>query len=315
MKIILFGYSGFLGSHILSELVKYLKKSNKFDLVCVGRNISYQPFKNKKINYVKWNFNDFTKTKLHFLDKENIIINCVGKNFSSEENLNKINVLFVKKLINFVQYNKLIIRLIHLGSVSIYGAEKKYLNKVVNISENSQINPHDSYSKSKMESEFCIRNFSKNNRKNFSFTILRIANVFSDSKNPNSFKLIKFLLNNGIWFKCSNHTNYHYIHAKDIAFAVKLCILNLKKSKDKIYILSDDINQYLLHKMFSTRKIFKLLKIPVSLKLVNLTLKHIPLPRIILNFFLTISSQVNYDNQKIKKELNFKTINSLRKKF
>jgi len=315
MRVVLLGYNGLLGSHILNQLISHINKNYQFDLICVGRNIRNHPFKNIKVKYIKWDFLSFTKTKLSFLNKENIIINCVGKNSNSEKNLDKINVVFIKKLINYIQKSRILVRLIHLGSVSVYGAEKKYINKVVNITEDSEINPYDSYSKSKLKSELYIRNFAKINKKNFSYTILRIANVFSDSKNPNSFKLIKFLLNNGIWFKCSNHTNYHYIHAKDIAFAVKLCILNLKKSKDKIYILSDDINQYLLHKMFSTRKIFKLLKIPVSLKLVNLTLKHIPLPRIILNFFLTISSQVNYDNQKIKKELNFKTINSLRKKF
>ena len=315
MKIVLLGYNGLLGSHILSELIKYQKKNNKFNLVCVGRKTSKQPYKNKKIKYVKWNFIDFTKSKLYFLDKENIIINCIGKNLSSEENLYKINVLFVKKLINYIQYNKSIVRLIHLGSVSVYGAEKKYSNEIVNISENSQINPNDTYSKSKIEAEICIQNFSKNNKKNFSFTILRIANVFSEFKNPKSFKLIKFLLNRGIWFKCSNNTNYHFIHAKDIALAVLHSILYFKKSRNKIYILSDDINQFLLHKIYSTRKIFKLLKIPVPLKLVNLFIKNIPLPRIILNFLLTISSQINYNNYKIKNELNFHPIYSLRKKF
>ena len=315
MRIIILGYSGLIGSHILEVLVNNLKKNHNFDLICVGRNIINQPFKNKKIKYVSWNFLELNKFKLHFSNKENIIINCVGKNFNNSEDLQKTNVLFVKKLISYIKYNKVSVRFIHLGSVSVYGAEKQNINKIVNITENSQTNPDDLYSKSKLESEVIIRNFSKKNRTNFSFTILRIANVFSDSKNSNSFRLIKFLLKKGIWFNCSNRTNYHFIHAKDIALAVHKCILYLKKSKNKIYIISEDINQLQLHKNYSKRNFLKLIKIPISLKLLNFIISYISLPKKILNFILTISSQVNYDNNKMKKELNFTSSHSLRRKF
>ena len=313
MKIILLGYSGLLGGHILSELAEHLKKNNNFSLICVGRSISKQPFRDKKINYVKWNFFDFNKSKLYFLGKENIIINCVGKNYNNESSLKKINVIFIKKLINYIKYNNILVRFIHLGSVSVYGAEKHYINKIVNITENSQTKPDDLYSKSKLESESCIRNFSKKNKEKFSFTILRIANVFSDTKNQNSFKLIKFLLKKGIWFNCSDQTNYHFVHSKDIAFAVLQCILYFKKSRDKTYIVSDDVNQLELHRTLTNRKIFKLLKIPISLKLIDLLIRYIPLPRMVLNFFLTISSQTTYNNQKIKRELNFVLRNSIKK--
>ena len=315
MKIIILGYNGLIGSSILDELAKYLKKNHNFDLICVGRNIKNQPYKNKKIKYIKWNFLTFTKSKLYFLEKENIIINCVGKNHSGNEKLKKINVLFIKKLVSYIQYNKISIRFIHLGSVSVYGAEKKYFTRARTITENSLTHPYDLYSKSKLEAESYIRSISKTNKKNFSFTILRIANVFSELKNPNSFRLINFLLNKGIWLKCSNQTKYHFIHAKDVALAVFLCILHFKKSRDKIYIVSDDINQFELHKIFATGHVSKLLKIPISLQILNFIVKNIPLPKIILNFFLTISSQINYDNSKIRKELNFYSRHSLKKKF
>jgi len=315
MKIILLGYNGLIGSYILKELNEYLKKNNNFNLICVGRNIKNQPFKNKNIKYKEWNFLTFNKSKLFFLENENIIINCVGKNYSSNEYLKKINVIFIKKLINYIRYNKLSVRFIHCGSVSVYGAEKKYVNRIKTITENSQLEPDDSYSRSKLEAEIYIQNIFKTNKKNFSFTILRIANVFSESKNPNSFKLINFLLKNGIWFRCSDYTNYHFIHAKDVALAVFLCILHFKKSKDKIYNVSNDFNQFELHKIYSKRHILRLLKIPISLKILNVIIKYIPLPKKMINFFLTISSQITYDNSKIKKELNFCSKYSLRAKF
>jgi len=315
MRIIILGYNGLIGNHILDELVKYLKKNHEFDLICVGRNIKNQPYKNKRIKYIKWNFHTFTKSKLYFLEKENIIINCVGKNHSSNANLKKINVLFIKKLVNYIQYNKITIRFIHLGSVSVYGAEKKYLTRTRTVTENSQTYPDDLYSKSKLEADSYIRSISKINKKNFSFTILRIANVFSELKNPNSFRLINFLLNKGIWFKCSDQTKYHFIHAKDVALAVFLSILHFKKSRDKIYIVSDDINQFELHKIYATRHISKLLKIPIPLLILNSIIKNMPLPKKILNFFLTISSQITYDNNKIRNELKFCSRHSLRNKF
>ena len=109
MKIILLGYSGLIGSHILEELAEYLEKKPKFDLVCVGRCIKKQPFKNKKIKYIKWNFLEFTKSKLFFLEKENIIINCVGKNYSRKKNLEEINITFIKKLIDYIKDNKILV--------------------------------------------------------------------------------------------------------------------------------------------------------------------------------------------------------------
>ena len=79
MKVVLLGYNGLIGGHILRELAGQFKKNNKFNLICVGRNIRNQPFKNKKKKYIKWNFLYFSKSKL-FFRKESIIINCVGKN-------------------------------------------------------------------------------------------------------------------------------------------------------------------------------------------------------------------------------------------
>ena len=70
MRVILLGYNGLLGSHIFNELVQYLKKNQKINIVCVGRNIRKQQFKNKNIKYVTWNFKNFAKSKLFFLIKK-----------------------------------------------------------------------------------------------------------------------------------------------------------------------------------------------------------------------------------------------------
>ena len=314
MKIIILGYNGLIGRNILELLAKNINKSKKFNLICVGRKINFQPFKNKKIKYIKWNFTEFSKSKLYFLKKKCIIINCIGKTNSDMKNLKKMNVEFIKKLINYINVNKILVRLIHLGSVSVYGAEKKYITKIKTIGEKSITVPYDIYSESKLEADSYIQKISKINKTNFSFTILRIANVFSEFKNSNSFRLIHFLLKKGIWFKCSDLTKYHFIHAKDVALSVFLTISYFNKSRNKIYNVSDDINQIQLHKIYSKRYNSKLFIFPISLKYLNLIIKNIPLPKILLNLFLTISSQVTYNNNRIKKELNFHCKYSLAKK-
>tara|TARA_Y100000992_G_C21206717_1_gene463277 strand:+ start:130 stop:1089 length:960 start_codon:yes stop_codon:yes gene_type:complete len=315
MTIVLMGYNGLIGDYILKELSKELRKGLNLDIVCVGRDIRNQPVKNKRIKYVKWNFIHFTRSKLFFLKKKNIIINCIGKNQGNNEDLKKTNLNFIKKLSKYILVENIIVRLIHMGSVSVYGAEKKYFNRSYNINENTPTNPDDSYSKNKLDVDLFIKQNLKLNRKMFSYTILRIANVFSETKNSNSFKFINNLLNRGIWLKCSHNTNYHYIHARDVAQVVILILKNQKKTKNNTYIVSDEVNQSILHKKYSNFNRSRLIVIPISLKLINLIIKLPFLPKSILNFFLVISSQTYYNNNKIKKVLNFRPKYSLRKEF
>jgi nucleoside-diphosphate-sugar epimerase len=107
---------------------------------------------------------------------------------------------------------------------------------------------------------------------------------------------------------------YHFIHAKDVAFAVILCIFNLRVSRNKIYIVSDSVNQFQLHKIYEKNCNRKLLIITIPLRFIKFIVKYFFLPKKLLNFFLLISSEINYDNSKVKKELNFKLQYSLRDK-
>lgn len=313
MKIILLGYNGLIGRCVLDTLFKYFKKKN-FELICISRNIDYQPIKYKNIKYLKWNFINFTKSELFFFGKKNIIINCVGKNNINSSDIEKINLMFIKKLIKFLQVNKLSGRLIHLSSVSVYGSQKNFVDQIKNISENSFTKGYDLYSKSKLKSDLFIKSKLRNKHQRLTYTILRISNVYSKMKNSNSFRLIKFLLNKGIWFKYSNHTNYHFINAKDVALSVVLCILKLKKTENKTYIVSDEVNQLLLHKTYAKKKKFKLFIIPLPKRVLKIIIKYLPLPKKILNLFLIISSQIIYNNYEIKKDLNFNYRYSLKNK-
>ena len=302
MRVVILGYTGLIGKCIL----EYLQKKNSLQLICVGKDIKFKPYKNSRIKYYKWDFTSFKKSNLPFLNKSQVIINCVGKTDGDKNKLNYINVLFVKKLLKHIKNSQLKIRLIHISSVSVYGAGKNNFGKKKYIYENSFKNIDDLYSKSKLESDFLISSFKqKNLNKNFSYTILRISNVFGGNKKTNSFKFLLFLLKMRLWIKCSNNITFNYINVKDVAQSVDLVLKKFKISKNKIYIVSDDCKQFLFYDNQERIHKKKFLNIKISIKLLRFIILNFPLPKKILNFILMISSEVFYSNNKIKRELDF----------
>ena len=311
MRIIILGYTGLIGSSILENLAK----NSSLDLVCVGRNIKNKLFRGERIKYFKWDFITFKEKKLSFLKKANIIINCVGKTNNNKSNLENVNFIFIKKLLKHIKTYQSKVRLIHLSSVAVYGGAEHYFNKSKIITENTTTMTNNLYSKSKLKGDMLIKNTIKRNlSKNLSFTILRISNVFGEKKNSNLYRFVIFTLKLGFWIKTSNEIMYNFVHVKDVSQVVNLIISKLKVSKNKIYIVSDDFKQYKLNDVY--RKIYKkkIINILFPISVIKFLIYFLPVPKIILNFFLIISSKVTYSNKKIRKELNFKSKFSLLKK-
>jgi nucleoside-diphosphate-sugar epimerase len=302
MIIVILGYTGLIGNSILDNLAK----NTSFNLICVGRSIKNRPHINPKIKYFKWDYTTFKKSNLSFLKKANVIINCVGKTDNNISDLENINVIFIKKLLKYINTYKFKIRLIHLGSVAVYGGSKNYLGRFKLISESSTIRVNDLYSKSKLKGDLLIKDVNKKNlNKNFSYTILRISNVFGGKKKSNLFRFIMFSLRFGFWIKSSNDIKFNFVNVKDVTQAVIITISNLKVSKNKTYIISDDCNQYQLYKKYQNLYKKKFLKIQVPICFIKFLIYFLPLPKKLINFILIISSRVSYSNKKIKKELNF----------
>lgn len=311
MRIIILGYTGLIGNNILDNLVK----NKSFNLICVGRNIKNKPYKNPKIQYYKWDFNTFKKSNLIFLKKADIVINCVGKTNNETTNFENVNFIFVKKLLEYINSNKLRVRLIHLGSISVYGTSKNYFGQHKLISENSAIRANDLYSKSKIKGDLLIQNVIKKKLNiNFSYTILRISNVFGGQKNSNLFRFILFTLKHGFWVKCFDDILFNFINVKDISQAVALLISKPKVSKNKTYIVSDDCKQFQLYEKYQNFYKKKIIKIQISKNLIKFLVNFIPFSKKIINFMLLISNRVSYSNKKIKNELNFKPKFSIHQK-
>ena len=302
MRIIILGYTGLIGSSILGNLAN----NPSLDLVCVGRNIKNKLYRGEKIKYFKWDFITFEEKKLPFLKKADIIINCVGKTDNDKNNLENVNFIFIKKLLKYIKTYQSKVRLIHLSSVAVYGGVENYLNQSKIITENTATKTNNLYSKSKLKGDILIKNTIKRNLgKNLSFTILRIANVFGKKKNSNLYRFVMFTLKLGLWIKTSNEIMYNFVHVKDVSQVINLVISKLKVSKNKTYIVSDDFKQYELYDIY--RKLYKkkIINILFPISVIKFLIYLLPMPKIILNFFLIISSKVTYSNKKIRKELNF----------
>tara|TARA_A100001011_G_scaffold375146_2_gene436355 strand:- start:2753 stop:3703 length:951 start_codon:yes stop_codon:yes gene_type:complete len=303
MRIVILGYQGLIGSNILENLVT----NTSFDLFCVGKNINNRPFKRKGIRYFKWDFINFNKKNLFFLNEANIIVNCVGKNYENANDLEYINYFFVKKLLKYVGAFKFNVRLIQLSSVSVYGGPINYQGQKKIISEKSVIKINDLYSKSKIRSDILIKNTIRDNTiKNLSFTILRISNVFGGKKKSNLLKFVTFSLKSGFWIKCFDDVVYNFVNINDVSQAVINTVERLKVSKNKTYIISDDCKQLKFFKLFKKIHKKKIIKITFPYFFVKILINLIPMPKKVLNFFSTISSRIAYSNKKASRELNFK---------
>ena len=94
---------------------------------------------------------------------------------------------------------------------------------------------------------------------------MRISNVFGDKNNSNLYNFVLFLLKNGIWIKSSNNVVYNFVNVDDVSQLVNLVISNLDISKNKIYIVSDDIKQFEIYKTYQKIKKEKIiLTIPIK---------------------------------------------------
>lgn len=308
MRIVILGYSGLIGSHIL----KYLTKNTYSNLVCVGRDISHKLLNYKKISYIKWNFKSFQNKNLFFLKDADIIINCTGKVDNVANNAEYINVKFIKKLLEYLISCKSKARLVHLSSVAVYGENRRLYNKSIFLNENSKINGNSFYSKNKLKSELLIKKFtySKSN-KNFSFTILRISNVIGGKKKSNLFNFVRFLLKTRIWFQSFDQVTYNFINVNDVAQAVYLNTVKLKVSKNKTYNITDDFMQTTLLYNYQNLIKKKIISIKIPFVFLKFIINFLPLPIKIKNFIFMISNKISYINQKAKKELKFKPKYSL----
>lgn len=247
-KILITGAAGYIGSHVVEQLVKTKSKIIAIDNLIRGN----KKLINKKTEFIKTDINNIKKLKQIIIkNKIDTIIHLAGyasvkesQNFKKRYYLN--NIVGTLNLLKACK-NSNVKNFIYSSSCSIYGNVKG------KVSELSKPNPQSYYAITKYKSENLIKKFSK--YYNFKFIILRYFNVGGASnsgkigeignKNGRLIKnlAIQFLKRKpkiniyGSNYKTKDGTCVRdYIHVLDLAEIHMKCIEYLNKnSKSNIF--------------------------------------------------------------------------------
>jgi len=169
-NVLVAGGAGYIGSVMTNYLLKKNFKVFVIDNLSTGRKKNI----NKKVIFFKIDLSNkkklFEKLKNY---KFSIILNFVSSVNVAESKKNpkkfyKNNVLTVKNIVEFANYNK-IKKFVQSSTCAVYGVSKK-----TKVNENTRCKPISNYAKTKLLAENHIK---KNLNKNIKYAILRYFNV------------------------------------------------------------------------------------------------------------------------------------------
>lgn len=232
-KILVVGGTGFIGSHLVDNLLK-----NKYEVASIS-------FKKRKFNNkANFFFIDLSKKiKINIIKKinPNIIVYAASlDHFEAEKKFNKghqIGYLSLINLLNSQFIKKKLKKIIFLSTAQVY---KSYCRKNINI--NSEIFPKNAYSLFHIQAENFLKYFSlKNSVKTI---CLRISNGYGEPifNKTNSWSIVindlclQAFKNNSININSNPNDYRNFINVKDIA---KEIVLNIKKKHNSNFIIKN----------------------------------------------------------------------------
>ncbi|MEM0465570.1 MAG: NAD-dependent epimerase/dehydratase family protein [Candidatus Pacearchaeota archaeon] len=254
MKILVAGGAGFIGSHLVDELVKENNKVIVIDNLSSGRIENINP----RSTFYNADLKDFEKIKEIFeFEKPEIIFDLSGlinlrKSIENPIQDAKNNILSSINILELAKNNN-VKHIIFSSSVAIYG-EPKYTP----INEEHETKPRSPYGCAKLAIEKYLYFYKK--EYNLKYTILRLSNIYGPRQNINeehgsviSIFLNKMLKNNKPEIYGGTQTR-DFLYVKD---AVKALILSLKEKKSNIYNVSSGKETDIIEIFSKINKYFK----------------------------------------------------------
>ena len=251
MNIFITGANGFIGKHLLDDLIKktnfnifILLKKNKKNL-----NLD-KVFYSQRVHITFGNYDELDKLK-KIVSKCELICNLGFPNkLKFKNNLKKKNFLISLRNIIGILKKKKKFKLVHISSSEVYGF-KKITNKK-SYDEDVKTLPQNSYAKAKLDAENLIL---KSNRKIIENTIiLRLFNVYGEGQTHKTIinDIISKLLINKKRIKLKNiYDERDYIFLNDVLDAIRYSLLS--KNIFGIYNVSSG-------KAISVENIFKVIR-------------------------------------------------------
>lgn len=247
MKVLITGGAGFIGSHVIEELLRY-----NFQVVSVDSYITgFKSNLSKEVKAYEMDLNDpklesvFIQENpdyvIHLAAQASVIVSMNDPYFDFVTNtVGTINVMLLAK-----KYN--VEKLVFSSSAAVYG-EPEYLP----IDENHSINSQSFYALSKYSAENYISHYSLFNGLNN--CILRFSNVYGPRQNELgeagviSIFINRLLANKEVSIYDGSQTR-DFIYVKDVASACRLALLSEAKGVFNISSCSETGIEELYYKI------------------------------------------------------------------
>src|SRR3989344_5606309 len=238
--IVVTGGGGYIGTHVVEELLKSGYKVRIFDQFMFGEDILGDLKKYNNLRIVRGGIGDGQKLGQAFKGAWAVVhlAGLVGDaaclvNEDLTIQINITSTRIVKELAKAFKVS----RFIFSSSCSVYGASDKLMD------EKSKLNPVSLYARTKIDSE---KEILSDKSKDFYPTVLRLATVFGDSRRPR-FDLVANLFiaqayNNGTIIVTGSKQWRPFIHVKDVAKAIKIVLEVPTKKIDREIFNVGDIN-------------------------------------------------------------------------
>lgn len=225
MKILLTGANGFVGSHIVEELVL-----NNYDVTCIVRkNSNLKWIENQPIQ-LKYGSLEDKQFLQEVISDVDIVIHCAGVVRALEwDTYNEVNVIGTRKIIESVlENNRNLKKFIFISSQAAMGPSSDEKMRQLNDEEN----PVSDYGRSKLLAEKEIKKLEGK----IPYTIFRPSAVYG----PRDKDIFSFfsMVNKHLTPKTVNKHFIQLVFVKDIAKVI-LKSINIQNTNNKTYYLSD----------------------------------------------------------------------------
>jgi nucleoside-diphosphate-sugar epimerase len=309
MKILVCGGRGFIGSRLVSALVK---KGIEVDVL--SRNLDYSEHKNNTFNMVKGDLLNCDCETL--VSGYSVIYNCAGE-LHDESLMYSLHVEAIARMISACKkVAKLENRRIHWVQLSSVGAYGPYFLKSSAerfITEDSATAPRGMYETTKTLADEIVCTAAD---EFLSYTILRPSNVFGPNMPNNSIRQLARMIRKGLFFYIGRRGAVsNYVHVDDVVDALILCGFDVR-ANGEIFNLSNDCDQDIVIK-----SIARALHVPEPTLQLNESLvramsalffyvKRFPLSKTRID---ALVNRTHYPSNKLLSKLNFKPFNDFEK--
>lgn len=244
MKLLVTGYSGFVGKHLVDQL-----KKTEHELTLLGRK---RPSENKQIQFYNFSLGD-SSPELQIASSIDVVIHCAARAHIMKDEVDdpiaeyrRVNVAGTLALAELA-YKNGAKRFIYLSSVKALGESTEEGHK---FSYNSPYNAEDPYGQSKAEAEAALIHYCET--VGMEYVIIRPPLVYGKGVKANFASLYK-LIGSGFPLPLAGiKSNRRSIVAIENLVDLILCCISHTNAKNQCFMVSDNVD-------LSTAELIKLM--------------------------------------------------------